>query len=109
MNAFQSLILGIVQGLTEFLPISSSAHLALFPWVFGWEDPGLTYDVFLHLGTLLALLIYFFRDWVQISRAGVQSILERRIGFESDRWLFWYIVLGTIPAVLAGYFFHDAV
>src|SRR5258708_17381967 len=63
ISQFQAIVLGIVQGLTEFLPVSSSAHLIIFPWLFGWNDPGLAFDVALHLGTLLALLIYYWREW----------------------------------------------
>ena len=63
MPTFQIIILAIIQGLTEFLPISSSAHLALAPWLFGWQDPGLAFDIALHIGTLVAVLVYFFKDW----------------------------------------------
>jgi undecaprenyl-diphosphatase len=107
MNIFQSIVLGLVQGLTEFLPISSSAHLTLVPWIFGWEDPGLAFDVFLHWGTLVAVFGYFANDWFGLLRAGFASVLERRIGFERERILFWMLVLATIPAGLAGYFFRD--
>lgn len=109
MTLFQAIILGIVQGITEFLPVSSHAHLILFPWFFKWPEPGLAFDVFLHSGTLIATLVYFFRDWWGILRAGLQSIVERKIGFDRDRRLFWAIVLGTIPAALAGLFLHDFV
>jgi len=108
MSTLQAFILGMVQGITEFLPISSSAHLVLFPWFFDWKDPGLAFDVFLHLGTLLAVLFYFFRDWLDLVKAGFLSIIERKIGFERDRLLFWLIVVGTIPACLAGLLFHEA-
>jgi len=102
MSLFEALVLGLVQGLSEFLPISSSGHLVLIPWIFGWKDPGLAFDVFLHLGTTLALILYFFGDLWRIFLAGMQSIWERRIGFEVERRLFWWIVLGTIPAVVGG-------
>jgi undecaprenyl-diphosphatase len=109
LEIFQAFILGMVQGLTEFLPISSSAHLILVRWFCGWRDSGLAFDVFLHLGTLTALLIYFFREVFEVVRGGVSSILERRIGFERDRILFWLLVIGTIPAVVAGLLFsHQA-
>ncbi|HYK64261.1 MAG TPA: undecaprenyl-diphosphate phosphatase, partial [Patescibacteria group bacterium] len=65
-SVFQAIVLGIVQGLTEFLPVSSSAHLIIIPWLFGWSDPGLAFDVALHLGTLLALLVYYWRDWLDM-------------------------------------------
>jgi len=66
MPLYQAVILALVQGFTEFLPISSSGHLALAPWLLGWKDPGLTFDIALHLGTLVAIIIYFFKDWVQV-------------------------------------------
>jgi len=109
MTVFQAFILGMVQGLTEFLPVSSSGHLVLFPWFFGWKDPGLAFDVFLHLGTLLAVFGYFFRDWMGLIKAGVMSIIDRRIGFDRERMLFWLLILGSIPAGLAGLLFHDVV
>lgn len=109
MHPLQAIFLGLIQGITEFLPVSSSAHLVLAPWIFGWKDPGLAFDVFLHLGTLLALILYFWSDWWAIGTAGIASILERRIGFERDRRMFWLILVGTIPAGLAGYALHDYV
>lgn len=107
MSLFQAFILGLVQGVGEFLPISSSGHLVILPWFFGWQDPGMAYSVFLHVGTLVAVFIYFFSDWTALARAGLQSILERRIGFDRERLLFWYLIVSTIPAVLAGLFLHD--
>ncbi len=109
MTVLQAFILGMVQGLTEFLPISSSAHLVLFPWFLKWQDPGLAFDVFLHLGTLLAVFGYFFRDWLQLAKAGFMSVVDRRIGFDRERLLFWLLVLGTIPAGVAGLLFHHQV
>src|SRR6266851_4120391 len=70
MSVLQAIVLGIVQGLAEFLPISSSAHLILVPWLFGWQDPGLAFDVALHWGTLVAVLAVFWRDWIRLIRAG---------------------------------------
>jgi undecaprenyl-diphosphatase len=109
MTLGQAIVLGIVQGLAEFLPISSSAHLILVPWFFGWPDPGLSYDVILHLGTLLAVLMYFAGDLFRLGRAGVASLVELRIGFDRNRQWFWWIILGTIPAGLLGLLFHDFV
>jgi undecaprenyl-diphosphatase len=95
--------MGIVQGLTEFLPVSSSAHLVLVPWLFGFETPGLVFDVALHLGTLAAVLVYFWRDWLRLFRAG-------RRGFSTaDGRLFWFLALATIPGAVAGYFLEDIV
>jgi undecaprenyl-diphosphatase len=99
---FIAIVLGIVQGLTEFIPISSSAHLIIVPWLFRWDDPGLSFDIALHLGTLTALLWFFWSDWVRVVRAGVASIVERKIGQDADRRLAWFLVIGTIPGGLAG-------
>jgi len=102
VNIFQAIILGIVQGLTEFIPVSSSAHLIIVPWALGWADPGLTFDVALHLGTLVALLIFFAPDWARLIRAGAASIVERKVGDDVDRRLAWLIVIGSIPGAIAG-------
>ena len=77
MNIIQSIILGIVQGLTEFLPISSSGHLNVFPWLLGWGEMPDFFDVALHLGTLLALLIFFFKDWVKLFKGGFKKIIQK--------------------------------
>jgi undecaprenyl-diphosphatase len=97
----QALILGLVQGITEFVPISSSAHLVILPWLFGWEDPGLTFDVSLHLGTLLAVLAYFWRDWQEIGGGFIRG-LARRAPFDEGARLGWFLLVGTIPGGLAG-------
>ncbi|MEO6294207.1 MAG: undecaprenyl-diphosphate phosphatase [Candidatus Limnocylindria bacterium] len=103
----QAAIVGLLQGLTEFIPISSSAHLELAPWIAGWGTDGLigslAFDVFLHLGTLVALLIYFARDWVRYLRAGFASLRERCIGDDPDRRIAWLLVLATIPAAIIGF------
>ncbi|MCM2267995.1 MAG: undecaprenyl-diphosphate phosphatase [Elusimicrobiales bacterium] len=101
MTELQAIILGILQGAGEFLPISSSAHLALAPRLFGWEYQGLAYDVMLHLGTLLAVLIYFGRDWVRIFRDAFTS--PRPQGGA----LLWLLVLASVPAALAGLLLND--
>lgn len=98
-------ILGIVQGLTEFLPISSSAHLILVPYLFGWHDAFIdsaAFDVMLHLGTLIALLAYFWRDLVRILGAWLGSIRDRRIGDDPDRRLAWLLVISVVPAAILG-------
>jgi undecaprenyl-diphosphatase len=105
MLIFQAIILGLIQGITEFIPVSSSAHLIIIPWLFKWTDTSLTslpFDVALHLGTLLALLIFFALDWVRLIKAGFASIVERKIGTDPDRKLAWLIVIGTIPGGIAG-------
>jgi undecaprenyl-diphosphatase len=101
----ESIILGLVQGATEFIPISSSAHLIFIPYLFGWTDPAITslsFDVALHLGTLVALLAYFARDWLRLIRAFFKIITERRIGADPDRRLAILVLVGTIPGGLAG-------
>jgi undecaprenyl-diphosphatase len=103
MTVIQAIVLGIVQGLTEFIPVSSSAHLIIVPWLFGWNDPGLSFDIALHLGTLVALLWFFWADWVRLVRAGVASIVERKIGDDTDRRLAWFLVIATIPGAVFGY------
>jgi undecaprenyl-diphosphatase len=98
-------ILGIVQGLTEFLPISSSAHLIVVPLLLGWRDPFIessAFDVMLHMGTLVALLAYFWRDLVALLRAFAASIRERRIGADPERRLAWLLVVSIIPAAILG-------
>ena len=102
MPIWQAVVLGIVQGLGEFLPISSSAHLILVPWLFGWEDPGLAFDVALHWGTLVAVLVVFWRDWIVLVKAGLASLVERRIQGDPQRQLFWALVVATIPGAILG-------
>ena len=109
MNIWQAIILGILQGATEFIPISSSAHLIIVPWLFQWDDPGLAFDVALHLGTLVALLVFFAADWVRLIRAGIASIVERRIGDDVDRRLAWLLVIGSIPGGIAGVLFESKI
>lgn len=107
----KALILGIVQGLTEFLPVSSTAHLVLFPWAFGWDDPllnSLTFDVALHLGTLIAVLVYFRRDWARLMLAFFTSVSRRRIS-EPDERMVWLIIMATVPAAVLGAAFEDYV
>jgi undecaprenyl-diphosphatase len=105
LEILQAIVLGVVQGLTEFIPISSSAHLLILPWLFGWKNPALeslTFDVALHLGTLLALLVFFSSDWIRLIRAGIKSIVERKIGSDQDRRLAWSLVIGSIPGGIVG-------
>jgi undecaprenyl-diphosphatase len=104
MHIFDAIFLGIVQGLTEFLPISSSAHLIVIPWMFGLEPKGLFFDVSLHVGTATAVLAYFRKDWVMLAREMIRGMVDNKILGNADRRLGWYIVVGTIPAVLAGLF-----
>jgi undecaprenyl-diphosphatase len=103
MNFLQAATYGIVQGLGEFLPISSSAHLTLLPWFLGWEDPGLAFDVALHVGTLLALLVYFRRDLIDFAGAFLAIARERRIGEDPTRRLAVYVLCGSLPGAVIGY------
>ena len=104
---FKAAMLGIVQGLTEFLPISSSAHLILVPWLFGWKTSGLTFDVALHLGTSAAILAYFWRDWVDLALEMMRGIRERSLFGNPQRRLGWFLIVGTLPAMVAGLLLED--
>ena len=95
-DIIHALILGIVQGLTEFLPVSSSAHLNIFPWIFGWEEISESFDVALHLGTLLAILLFFYKDWIVLIKGGYNQVVKKQHTKEGR--MFWYIVFATIPA-----------
>ena len=96
MEIYQAIILGIVQGLTELLPISSSAHLNLFPWLFNWGEMNASFDVALHIGTLLAILIFFFKDWIELIKGGFNQVVKKEK--TTNGKIFWYIVISTIPA-----------
>lgn len=96
MQTYQAIILGIVQGLTEFLPISSSAHLNLFPWVLGWGEMPASFDLALHIGTLLAIVIFFFKDWIKLFVGGYKQVVKKEKTTEGK--IFWYLVISTIPA-----------
>ena len=97
MTILQVVILGLAQGLGEFLPISSSAHLVLIPWLLRWTDPGLTFDVALHVGTLVAVVIYFWKDWWQLIIKGFTDVRS-----EKGR-LFWYLVAASVPGAMVGF------
>ena len=104
--------MGIVQGLTEFLPISSSGHLLLVPYLFGWDDPfieSLAFSVVLHAGTLAALLVYFREDWRRLIPAGLATLRDRSFQADPDRRLAWLIAVATIPAVIAALLFNDLI
>ena len=108
----QALVLGIVQGLTEFLPISSSGHLIVVPYMVGWNDPFITslgFTVALHAGTLLALLLYFRDDWFRLVPAGLAAIRDRSFRGDSDRRLAWLIIMSTIPAAILGVLLNDPI
>ena len=109
---FQALVMGVVQGLTEFLPISSSGHLIIVPFLFGWTDPFITslaFSVMLHVGTLLALLVYFRAEWFRLVPAGLATIRDRSFHDDPDRRLAWLLVAATIPAAILGFLFGDVI
>jgi undecaprenyl-diphosphatase len=123
MPIYQAIILAIVQGLTEFLPVSSTAHLWLVPWILKWNDPGLTFDVALHAGTLVAVLLFFWRYWLEMMKmvlgvsggnasAGIAGNAPVQAGsitmLGENRQLFWYLVIATIPGGIAGWLFERA-
>lgn len=96
MNILQAVIYGIVQGVGEFLPISSTAHLILIPWLFHWKDPGLAFDVALHVGTAAAVISFFWKDWLKLIKDGLTNVRS------TNGRLFWLLVIATIPGGIAG-------
>lgn len=100
MNIFQAALLGVIQGLTELLPISSSAHLTIIPWIFNWNIPE-SFDVALHFGTLLAIGLYFFKDWLGLIKGGFNYVVKKERTVQGR--MFWYIVLATIPGGVIGF------
>lgn len=103
----KTIILGIIQGIGEFLPISSSAHLILVPYLFGWEQSSLAYDIALHFGTLLAVLVVFFKDWWDLAVGAFNKVTKGKDSF--DNKMFWYLVVATIPGALLGILLDDVV
>ena len=109
MGVVHAIVLGIVQGLTEFLPISSSAHLRIVPAFLGWEDPGAAFTAVIQIGTLLAVLIYFRADILRIVSAWVRSLTNRELRADHDARMGWFIGLGTLPVVVFGFAFKDQI
>jgi undecaprenyl-diphosphatase len=108
----QAIVLGIVQGLTEFLPVSSSGHLIVVPALLGWDDPfieSLAFSVMLHMATLLALLIFFRSDWLRLVPAGLATLRDRSFRGDPDRRLAWLLVASTVPAVIVGVLLDDLI
>jgi undecaprenyl-diphosphatase len=108
MPLLQAIVLALVQAFTEFLPVSSTAHLVLFPWLLHWQDPGEAFDVALHAGTLMAVLLYFFRDWLTLvvcGLGGTYPATATREQVAQNKRLFWYMVVGTIPGAILGKLF----
>ena len=107
MPLFQVVVLAVVQGITEFLPISSSAHLALAPWLLGWRDQTLVFDIALHLGTLAAVLLYFWRDWLQVIAQGFGLRWGRDEELRRNPRLLWLMAAATLPVGVAGFLLED--
>ena len=105
---FQAIVLGIVQGATEFIPVSSSGHLVIVPWLLGWEGGDLLFDTMLHWGTLLSIVVVFWADFVRIIRAALLSLVRRSLA-DSDARLGWWIVLASVPAAATGFLLKDAI
>src|SRR4051794_8272372 len=109
MSALEAIVLGMVQGVTEFLPISSTGHLRIVPAFAGWEDPGAAFTAVIQMGTTIAVLIYFRRDLWRIALAWLDSVRQRGRRRDLDARLGWYIVLGTIPIAIFGFIFKDQI
>ena len=107
MEIIKTIILGIIQGIGEFLPISSSAHLILVPYLFGWEESSMAFDIALHFGTLAAVLVIYFKDWWNLFIGAVKKITKKEDSF--DNKMFWYMVLATVPGALLGFLLDDIV
>jgi undecaprenyl-diphosphatase len=105
MDIIQAIVLGIVQGATEFIPVSSSGHLVLVPWLLGWPSPGLVFDTVVHWGTLIAVLAYFWRDWWALIIAWLRGLF-RWDWRDPNARLLWFIMLGTVPAAAIGFLFE---
>lgn len=103
----KTIILGIIQGIGEFLPISSSAHLILVPYLFGWEQSSMAFDIALHFGTLAAVLVIFFKDWWRLFIGAVNKITKGKDSF--DNKMFWYLVIATVPGAILGFLLDDIV
>jgi undecaprenyl-diphosphatase len=109
MDAAQAIVLGIVQGLTEFLPISSTGHLRIVPAFLGWEDPGSAFTAVVQLGTMAAVLLYFRRDLLKIAMTWLRGLRDERVRADHDYRMGWYIVLGTVPIAIFGFLFRHQI
>ena len=107
MNIFHAIILGVIQGIGEFLPISSSAHLILIPYLFNWSEHSLSFDVALHFGTLIAVLFVYFNEWWKLFKGAYNKIVHKKNSFENR--MFWYLVIATIPGALIGKIFEEPI
>ncbi|WP_397215044.1 undecaprenyl-diphosphate phosphatase [Nocardioides sp. BE266] len=109
MDLLKAVVLGVIQGLTEFLPISSSAHLRIFPELFGWGDPGAAFTAVIQIGTELAVLIYFRKDIWRIGSAWVRSLFQPEFRGTLDSRMGWYIIVGSLPIVVLGVLLKDVI
>jgi undecaprenyl-diphosphatase len=109
MGLLRAAVLGLVQGITEFLPISSTAHLRITPELFGWQDPGAAFDAIIQLGTVAAVLVFFRRDIVQLLRAWVEGLRSREPFATTESRLAWFVLVGTLPVVVLGFAFKHAI
>jgi undecaprenyl-diphosphatase len=106
---FEAIVLGIAQGLTEFLPISSTAHLRIIPAFAGWEDPGAFFTAVVQLGTMAAVVLYFWRDLVRITRTWLMSLRRPELRGELDARMGWYVIVATVPIIVFGIIFRDQI
>lgn len=116
MTIIQAIFLGLVQGAAEFLPISSSAHLIIVPWIFHFSDPGLSFDVALHVGTLIAVVLYFWKEWIEIFKLALKNNIQN-LNFKTTSYqlpttsysknILWLLALATVPGIIAGYFLES--
>lgn len=109
LDYFQAVVLGVIQGLTEFLPISSSAHLRIFPELFGWQDPGAAFTAVSQIGTEVAVLLFFRKDIWRIGSAWVQSLYRPELRGHLDSRMGWYVIIGSLPVVVLGLLLEDAI
>ena len=109
MSYLEAIFLGVLQGLTEFLPISSSAHLAIFPQLFGFDDPGASFTAVTQIGTEVAVLLFFWRDIVRIIKAWAIALVRKDRRGDLDARMGWYIIVGTLPIAVVGFLFQDTI
>ena len=109
MTVLQSIILGIVQGIGEFLPISSSAHLILVPFLLGWKESSMAFDIALHFGTLMAVLVIYFTEWWKLFIGAIRDLTVKKKRRKKEGAMFWYLVVATIPAALVGFILDDII